>query len=475
MSSAVTDRPMERRLVPVYTPASIQDRVVARIVDFAAVFIIAALGIFAVARPLLAASRNGTLANAGFAAWVGPILYIFGFVLFLGWSAWWASTEGKSLGRAAVGLSLIDEQTNQYLSLDRVIKRQLVVVVELLSAGIVTILSFMKLTQSGVQSQALHDQLIGSRVARVEARETVVEHGSAMNAESSYGGDDAATIASGQSSVAKSGFAAAGASVAPSAEPTFTEALHGVQGNASQGASMDQATQNFATSNGSIRGGAPGVGQLVADPNDTMMQQSGVTRPMATPGAVPFDGTFDDGDEATEGATEPFGPPSNASDQAVSNFASNADAPTIVSDPLTAAPQRLTEAQQIVPVPTPEQPTTQPLAAPQTVSTPWQLVGESQSFTFTQVAVVGREPVATQSDQLGAELITMADAGLSVSKSHAMVGRDTDGIWVRDLGSRNGTFIAPQGGSWLQAMPGDIVEINQGDLVRFGHQQFTVR
>lgn len=476
MSSAVTDRPVERRLVPVYTPASLQDRVVSRVVDFAVVFVITALGIFAVLRPLLSASSNGTLSGAGFTAWLGPILYLFGVVLFFGWSAWWASTEGKSPGRAAVGLSLIDEQTNEYLSIGRVVKRQLVVLVEVLTGGIITVLSFVKLMQSGTQSQALHDQLIGSRVARVEAREAVFEQAP----EEHFQG---APVAEDPSAVAKSSFVSGKeSSVAPAAQPTFTETLSGVSAGTGTVPPAGQPTemvvsagQNFAEATEATQGtqGTQGatrpMNYLGSDPSDTTMQQMGATQPMVAPQAVSFDAPIDPYEEATSSSTEPFAPPSNAVDQVVPNMSGG-----VAEDPLSAAPQRVTEAHQVVPPASTTEPVQAALGVPQAVATPWSLVGETDRFTFTQVAVLGREPIAAGPDQVGAQLVPVADPGLSVSKSHAMVGRDTDGIWIRDLGSRNGTFVAPQGGSWLQAMPGDIVEINPGDLVRLGHQQFTV-
>lgn len=129
--------------------------------------------------------------------------------------------------------------------------------------------------------------------------------------------------------------------------------------------------------------------------------------------------------------------------------------PVTSSDPVPAsvAPDPFPTAAPVAPILLDPAP-----IAPVTVSEP-SLVGVAGSFTLGEgVSIVGREAGLTIS------LVSES----TVSRRHAEIVRNGDSIVIRDLGSRNGTFVngAP--------VTGDQ-PLRRGDRVQFGSAAFDVK
>jgi pSer/pThr/pTyr-binding forkhead associated (FHA) protein len=78
------------------------------------------------------------------------------------------------------------------------------------------------------------------------------------------------------------------------------------------------------------------------------------------------------------------------------------------------------------------------------------------SIELTNSARVGR----------GAENAIRLDADTTVSSRHATIDSRTDGLWVEDAGSTNGTFVnGARVTSARQLQPGDVIRIGHTDLL----------
>jgi hypothetical protein len=65
----------------------------------------------------------------------------------------------------------------------------------------------------------------------------------------------------------------------------------------------------------------------------------------------------------------------------------------------------------------------------------------------------------------GAENGVRLDGDDFVSSRHALIEPRTDGLWVSDAGSTNGTFVnGARVTDWRLLQPGDVVRIGQTDL-----------
>lgn len=87
----------------------------------------------------------------------------------------------------------------------------------------------------------------------------------------------------------------------------------------------------------------------------------------------------------------------------------------------------------------------------------------SDDLDLADDVIVGRAPAPAESHP-HARLHSVQDR--TVSKSHALFGRDDDGVWVIDLHSRNGVVIA--GVSPEAVKPGRPHRLNFGDVVVLG-------
>ncbi len=90
-----------------------------------------------------------------------------------------------------------------------------------------------------------------------------------------------------------------------------------------------------------------------------------------------------------------------------------------------------------------------------------------------KVTVLGRNPSAPQGHE-NARLHPLPDTTMSVSKTHALVGPDPDGLWVQDLRSTNGTAITTANGIRTAVPAGGRVVAARGSIVHIGKLAFHV-
>lgn len=87
-------------------------------------------------------------------------------------------------------------------------------------------------------------------------------------------------------------------------------------------------------------------------------------------------------------------------------------------------------------------------------------------------ALVGRDP-APRPGEVVDHLIRPSDAARSMSKTHARIDVDADGVWITDRGSTNGTRLAGPGG-WVALTPNVRTALQEGAEIEFGSVRATV-
>jgi hypothetical protein len=110
--------------------------------------------------------------------------------------------------------------------------------------------------------------------------------------------------------------------------------------------------------------------------------------------------------------------------------------------------------------------------APAAASQPghvWVLTVDGSAFTLSRDAFVGRRPSA----DAGADAIPLADAGRTVSRTHAVIRYGVQTLTVEDLGSSNGTQVERRGRT-ATCRPGEPVAVGHGDILSFGDVRATL-
>ncbi|MBC7290688.1 MAG: RDD family protein [Actinotalea sp.] len=98
---------------------------------------------------------------------------------------------------------------------------------------------------------------------------------------------------------------------------------------------------------------------------------------------------------------------------------------------------------------------------------------DGQRVTFSGTALVGRNPTPRPGED-GCCLITVADPGRSVSKTHLLLGVDRHGLWVKDRQSTNGTVVTLADGQQILCGAGQQVRLPPGASVAFGDYGLSV-
>lgn len=94
-------------------------------------------------------------------------------------------------------------------------------------------------------------------------------------------------------------------------------------------------------------------------------------------------------------------------------------------------------------------------------------------FTVDTTALVGRNPVPAAGEQVG-QLVKLADPGKTTSKTHLLLERRGDRLWMTDRGSANGSRLTRAAGDLQQLTAGIAFELVDGDSVDLGGQTLTV-
>jgi hypothetical protein len=98
----------------------------------------------------------------------------------------------------------------------------------------------------------------------------------------------------------------------------------------------------------------------------------------------------------------------------------------------------------------------------------WNIVlPTGQTVPIASAVIIGRDPVANSSWPAAA-LLPALDPAKSLSKTHAMLEIDGDILWVHDLNSTNGVFVAAPGLGVVKVDPGTRSMVPDGAEVELG-------
>jgi len=103
----------------------------------------------------------------------------------------------------------------------------------------------------------------------------------------------------------------------------------------------------------------------------------------------------------------------------------------------------------------------------------WLELDDGTSIPVRGRGVIGREPAATGESEVE-HLVTLADQAHSVSRTHLEFDVDTSGLWVRDLGSTNGSAVAVDG-QRIPLEPGRPVTTPPGTTIYLAGRPIRVR
>lgn len=96
------------------------------------------------------------------------------------------------------------------------------------------------------------------------------------------------------------------------------------------------------------------------------------------------------------------------------------------------------------------------------------------TYTVDAEYVIGRMPVVDERVRAGTlRSITIDDPTGAVSRVHAEVRLDGWDVTVVDVGSSNGTSVAPPGQEWMQLVPQEPHRLEPGTRVRLGETAFA--
>lgn len=96
-----------------------------------------------------------------------------------------------------------------------------------------------------------------------------------------------------------------------------------------------------------------------------------------------------------------------------------------------------------------------------------------ESVTVSGAGLVGRNP-ASQPGEYVDQLVTIFDAGKSVSKTHLEFGQDSGRFWVSDRFSTNGSTVRQPDADPQRCEPGRRYFVARGTRVDIGEQFFVV-
>lgn len=98
----------------------------------------------------------------------------------------------------------------------------------------------------------------------------------------------------------------------------------------------------------------------------------------------------------------------------------------------------------------------------------WRLVLEGlPPVVVGSVLFLGRNPSPTPGHE-GSPVFAIPDTTKSVSKTHAMLEVDAQGLWVHDLNSTNGVWVVAEGSDPVEVVPGRKIAVPPGSDLELG-------
>ena len=95
-------------------------------------------------------------------------------------------------------------------------------------------------------------------------------------------------------------------------------------------------------------------------------------------------------------------------------------------------------------------------------------------FPILNTVLLGRNPAREAGEAVGS-VVRLADPGKTTSKTHLLLERRGDRLWVTDRGSANGSRLSRAAGDHQQLAAGTAYELVDGDSIDLGGQTLTVR
>ena len=102
------------------------------------------------------------------------------------------------------------------------------------------------------------------------------------------------------------------------------------------------------------------------------------------------------------------------------------------------------------------------------------VLDDGREIDITGLVLLGRNPRAQPGEE-DAQLIKIADETRTVSKSHLAIATDSDGAFVVDRGSTNGSTVTTSGGVSTKCRMGERVRVSEGSIVSIGDHWLEIR
>lgn len=420
--------------VPGAFPASMAKRLLAHLIDVSAAVILGGAFVVAGVAQTLDAVRRGE-APTGFGG--GPLVVV-GYVLVLAFALfqwWYQGQHGYTVGKRAVSLRTLSAVTGRPIGMGRVLVRYLVVAAGSLVFGIGQLVVYLSpFFDATGRRQGWHDKAAGSMVFDVGS-----------------GVDPARPV---------------GQVTEQEATTRIEQLLQPPVGSPPPPPPPPPAPEPVA---------------MPSQGSDSERAQDVTPDPEPDPGPAPAPGL----DPAPDPDAKPWsdarggGTRSNRRGDSLETPA----APGIISSVPGVSPRRRVPLDDDVDATRltgtsrlpafggasrPDAPV--PMTSPSATLRLW----DDRRVTITGVMLVGRNPAPRVGEPAPERLLTVPDAGRSVSKTHLAVGVDAAGVWVRDRHSTNGTVVTLPDGQQIICAGDQEVRIPAGSSVAFGDCWFAV-
>lgn len=109
--------------------------------------------------------------------------------------------------------------------------------------------------------------------------------------------------------------------------------------------------------------------------------------------------------------------------------------------------------------------------APVTVAMLRILLDDGRDIQLERAVLLGRNPAGRDGEE-SVQLISLADPGRSISKTHLHLRAGNGGVWVTDRNSTNGSAVTTPDGIRAPLAAGEPTHVRPGSTVHFGDRSF---